>query len=200
MSAGIEVRDHALCYGLPVSDFDPTLALISASDGDQRAWDDIVAHYAGLVLAVARGFRLSEADAADVFQSTWFRLVERLDTIRDGERLGAWLATTARRESINVLRRAGRETPTDDIGVRDVETRTYALPEESLLRTEREHRIWQVFQSLPVRCQNLLRLLLADPPASYEETAAALDMPIGSVGPSRARCLKAMGGMLTAAP
>ncbi|WP_345638006.1 RNA polymerase sigma factor [Rugosimonospora acidiphila] len=179
-----------------MSSFDPTIALIAASDGDQRAWDGIVATYANLVWAVARSFRLAEADAADVFQSTWFRLVERLNTIRDGDRLGAWLATTARREAINVLRRAGRETPTDDFGPELADPRSES-PEDVLVRDERDQLIWQSFGRLPERCQRLLRVLLADPPLSYEDAAVVLDMPIGSIGPTRARCLKNLGNQLS---
>jgi RNA polymerase sigma factor (sigma-70 family) len=179
-----------------MSGFDPTLALIAASDGDQSAWNGIVANYSGLVWSVVRGFRLGEADSADVFQSTWFRLVERLDTVRDGDGLGAWLATTARREAIGVLRRAGRETPTDDLGPERADPRSES-PEEAVVRTERDRVIWETFTRLPERCQHLLRLLMADPPLSYEQAAGVLDVPIGSIGPTRARCLKALGSKLT---
>jgi DNA-directed RNA polymerase specialized sigma24 family protein len=82
--------------------------LKGASGGDSRAWDALVQRYANLVWAVARSHRLSSADAADVSQTTWLRLVEHLDRINQPERLGAWLATTARRESLAAIRRGGR--------------------------------------------------------------------------------------------
>lgn len=175
-----------------MGDFDPTLTLIKAADGDEHAWNELVTRYSGLVWSVARGFRLNQADAADVFQATWFRLVERLNTIRDGDGLGAWLATTTRREAVNLIRRAGREMPTDDLGPQRVDTDTLT-PEEAALRSERDRLIWESFAKLPQRCQLLLRVLLLDPPLSYEDASAALDMPIGSIGPTRARCLKSLG-------
>ncbi|WP_432826852.1 RNA polymerase sigma factor [Dactylosporangium sp. CA-092794] len=176
--------------------FDPTIALIEAADGNQRAWDLLVSRYSGLVWATARSFRLGEADAADVFQGTWFRLVEKLHQIRNGDGLGAWLATTARHEAIDLLRRRGRETPAELdehlIGVRS----TAGLPEESVLREEEDRLLWQAVQRLPERCSRLLRALGADPVPSYAELAAALGMPIGSIGPTRARCLETLRGLL----
>ena len=86
----------------------------SAAAGDQAAWEEIVDRFTSLVWATARAHRLSRADAADVAQTTWLRLVENLDRIREPEALGAWLATTARRESLRVIRHGARESPTDD--------------------------------------------------------------------------------------
>src|SRR6266516_3266327 len=91
-----------------------TELLQAAAGGDQDAWGRLVDRYSRLVWAVARGHRLSQADAADVTQATWLRLVEHLDRIKEPERLGAWLATTARHESLRVIRRGGREQPTDE--------------------------------------------------------------------------------------
>jgi len=164
-----------------------------AAAGDQGAWSHIVGRYAPLVWSVARSFRLSSADAADVHQATWLRLVEQLDTIRDPERLGAWLATTARREALALLRRASRDLPTGDMHL--VEPRTYIsapdpAPDSELLRRERDEDLWNAIGKLPGNCRNLLRLLLVDPPPSYSEVSAALDIPVGSIGPTRARCLE----------
>ncbi|GAA2393700.1 sigma-70 family RNA polymerase sigma factor [Dactylosporangium salmoneum] len=176
--------------------FDPTIALIEASDGNQRAWDLIVSRYSGLVWATVRGFRLGDADAADVFQGTWFRLVEKLHQIRDGDGLGAWLATTARNEAIDLLRRRGRESPAEfDDRLVEVSS-TAGLPEESVLREEEDRLLWQAVQRLPARCSRLLRAMGADPAPSYAELAAALGMPIGSIGPTRARCLAALRTIL----
>src|SRR6266550_245386 len=88
--------------------------LEAAAGGDQDAWNTLVERYSRLVWAVARGHRLSQADAADVTQATWLRLVEHLDGIKEPERLGAWLATTARREALRQIRRAGRDVPVGD--------------------------------------------------------------------------------------
>lgn len=179
-----------------MTQFDPTIALIEAADGDQKAWDQLVSRYSGLVWATVRSFRLGDADAADVFQGTWFRLVEKLHQIRDGAGLGSWLARTARNEAIDLLRRRGRESPADFDEQLDEPVSTAGLPEETVLRAEEDRLLWQAVQRLPHRCSRLLRAMGADPPPSYAELAAALGMPIGSIGPTRARCLETLRGLL----
>lgn len=120
-------------------------------------------------------------------QTTWLRLVEHLDRLHDPERVGAWLATTVRHESLRVLRLSARHvlTPTELLPDEGEDVRLDA----SLLVSERDRELWRAFVTLPERCQALLRLLVADPAPSYEQVSAALDMPIGSIGPTRARCL-----------
>ncbi|WP_203671428.1 RNA polymerase sigma factor [Catellatospora methionotrophica] len=170
-------------------DADTAALLRQAGDGDQRAWNTIVDRYSGLVWSVARSHRLGQADAADVFQATWLRLVEHLGAIREPERLGSWLATTARRESLAVLRRAGRDLPVGDLLTLEPRDRPTAEVDSDLLRRERDGALWQEFARLPGQCQSVLRLLMMDPAPSYAEVSAALDIPIGSIGPTRARCL-----------
>jgi RNA polymerase sigma factor (sigma-70 family) len=160
----------------------------AAARGDQSAWNEIVARFQGLVWATARAHRLSEADAADVAQTTWLRLVEHLDRIRDPERLGAWLATTARHESLRHIRLHGRELPTEDADV--FEAPSDDAPELALLTQERDTALWRAFARLGAQCQALLRLLVSQDEPSYEEIGAALDMPIGAIGPTRMRCLE----------
>jgi RNA polymerase sigma factor (sigma-70 family) len=170
-----------------------------ARQGDQLAWNHIVARYSGLIWAITRTYRLASAQADDVAQTCWLRLVEHLDRIRDPEHVGAWLATTARRESVRVLRAAAREAPVPDdvtapmLGVQ-VET-----PELLAILSDQATRLWQAFRKLPEHCFRLLRSLLASPPPSYAEVAAALGMPIGSIGPTRMRCLKLLRDQLEAA-
>ena len=164
-----------------------------AAAGDQSAWTRIVDRYAPLVWSVARSFRLNAADAADVHQATWLRLVEQMDSIRDPERLGAWLATTARREALALLRRASRDLPTGDMHLLEPRLSSSAPdqdPGTELLRRERDEDLWNAIGRLPGNCRNLLRLLLVDPAPSYAEVSAALDIPVGSIGPTRARCLE----------
>lgn len=183
-----------------MSDFDPAVALAAAADGDQLAWESLVSAYSGLVWSVARGYRLSSVDAADVFQGTWLRLVEHLDDIRDARRLGGWLATTARREALGLLRRANRDLPVDDFeAISDAAIGVSATVDEELLRTEEQRVLWSAFGRLSGNCQRLLRLLFADPPALYEEISAALDMPMGSIGPTRSRCLASLETFLSRA-
>ena len=178
-------------------DFDPTAALAAAAEGDQSAWESIVAAYSGLVWSVARGYRLDPAAAADVFQGTWLRLVEHLGDIRDADRLGGWLATTARREALGLLRRARRDLPVDDISeMTDTPDQVAAPADEDLLRSEDQRMLWAAFGKLPDGCQRLLRLLFADPPSAYLDISAALDMPVGSIGPTRSRCLTSLKTLL----
>jgi RNA polymerase sigma factor (sigma-70 family) len=164
-----------------------TALLEAAAGGDQDAWNTLVERYSRLVWAVARGHRLSQADAADVTQATWLRLVEHLDGIKEPERLGAWLATTARRESLRQLGRAGRDVPVGD-GL-DAGLTPMGPADAGFLLAERDTLLWKAVDSLGDRCRTLLRVLMADPPPSYEEVAAALGMPVGSIGPIRGRCL-----------
>jgi RNA polymerase sigma factor (sigma-70 family) len=164
----------------------------AAAGGDEAAWEEIVDRFGRLVWATARGCRLSRADAADVAQTTWLRLVENLDRIRDPERLGAWLATTARRESLRCLRLRARELPSDEADV--FEAPGDERPELALLTSERDGALWGAFAKLSERCQALLRLLVSRDEPSYEEIGAALDMPIGAIGPTRMRCLEKLRG------
>jgi len=154
---------------------------------DEAAWDRLVARYGRLVWSVARAHRLSDADAADACQATWLRLVEHLDRVRDRAALGGWLATTARRECLRVLRGAGRAMPVaeppDSIDDR-------ATVDERLLASERDERLWSAFGRLERRDRSLLRMLATDPRPSYEEIGSALGMPVGSIGPTRARALE----------
>ncbi len=163
--------------------------LAAAARGDQAAWDLLVEGHAGLLWSIARGYRLNTADAADAVQNTWLRLVEHLDRIAEPERLAGWLATTARRECLHVLRRAGRNMPGG--GTELLEQLPDGAPslDADLLLDERDAALWRALATLSDRCRRLLRVLMASPPPSYTEVAAALDMRIGSIGPTRQRCL-----------
>jgi len=164
-------------------------ALVTAAgSGDQAAWDQLVARYSSLLWSVARGYRLGGADAADAIQTTWLRLVEHLHRIEDPERLAGWLVTTLRRECLRLIRRSGRERPMDDDAMPDVPDDSDPL-DSGLLLAERDAALWRTFEAMPPRCQRLLRVLMASPPPSYADVSAALDMPVGSIGPTRQRCL-----------
>lgn len=161
----------------------------SAAEGDQVAWDALVSRYGGLVWSIARSHRLGPADAADVSQTVWLRLVEHLHSLRDPEHVGGWLATTTRHECLRVIRRAGRELPNDEAAV-EVPISPDQSPEWLVLSDESRRLVWLALTRLSTRCQTLLRALSAAPDASYAEIAAALEMPIGSIGPTRMRCLE----------
>ena len=147
--------------------------------------------------SVARGFRLSAADAADVSQTTWLRLVENLDKIHDPDHLAAWLATTARRESLRLLRRAQREIPDGgDSAEDDPEAGGFfdgpagaGDPEAAIVADEDRRDLWTAFGTLTDRCRNLLRAVAVTPLDSYVAVAEVLGMRVGSIGPTRSRCL-----------
>jgi RNA polymerase sigma factor (sigma-70 family) len=146
------------------------------------------------VWSVLRSYRLDDATAADVFQTVWLRLVEQVDRIRDPERLAAWLATTARREALRVLRRGAREAPTE--AVPDYAEPFAVAPGDDLMAAEEHRAVLAAFAQLPESCQTLLRLLTADPPLDYRTIADLVDRPIGSIGPTRQRCLDRLRALL----
>lgn len=179
----------------------------AAAVGDEEAWHEIVERHSALVWSVVRGHRLADSDAGDAFQTTWLRLVENLGGLREAEHLPAWLATTARRECLRLIKRRDREVP--DLDAIDsttsgtshllgVSEHTDLAPDAAVLRRERDAELLDAYQRLPERCQALLRLYLADPPLSYAEIAGVLDMPVGSVGPSRGRCLAHLRSLMQA--
>jgi RNA polymerase sigma factor (sigma-70 family) len=132
---------------------------------------------------------LDDATASDVSQTTWLRLVEHLDRIEQPERVGAWLATTARRESLRVIRMADRHVPTgEDFDL--LQASNVDPPEGRMLAEERAGLLFALVSRLPCRCRLILHLLSADTPLTYKELSEALEMPIGSIGPTRARCLE----------
>ncbi len=148
-----------------------------------------MARYNALVWATARSHRLADADAADVVQTTWLRLVEHLDDIQNPDRLGAWMATTARREALRLISSGRRVTPTDQLEeIPDLE----GSPSERLEVEQRDVALRRALSGLGERCQRLLRLLTAEPALSYEEISAVMDMPVGSIGPTRGRCLASL--------
>lgn len=165
-----------------------TVLVGSATAGDEAAWGSLVDRYANLVWAVARGHGLDQADAADVSQTVWLRLAEQLSGIREPERLGAWLATTARRECLRTLRRQERHLPVDECLEWNCGPRVDD-PGEELFSEERDSALWTAFEALSGNCKALLRALLADPAPSYAELSDTFEMPVGSIGPTRARCL-----------
>jgi RNA polymerase sigma factor (sigma-70 family) len=170
-------------------DMDVEALLNSAANGDQTAWDLLVERYTNLLWSIACAYRLIPADASDVVQTTWLKLVENLGRITDPQRLPAWLASTTRRECLQLLRRTGRQRRFLDLdSVPDLADPGPAV-DDPLLRAERDAALWRALATLSERCQRLLRILMASPPPAYAEVAEALDVPVGSIGPTRGRCL-----------
>jgi RNA polymerase sigma factor (sigma-70 family) len=167
-----------------------------ATLGDPSAWEAIVARYVSLVWAVALQHGIGSSDAADVAQSTWVRLLEHIQDIRDPERLGAWLATTARRESLRVVEMRRRVVLEGDDGAFDGPDRLLPPTDERLLAEERGQHVRDALDTLPPAWQSLVRLLMADPPMSYQQIGDELGLPVGSIGPTRGRCMTRMRASL----
>jgi RNA polymerase sigma factor (sigma-70 family) len=160
----------------------------SAADGDHQSWTGLVEHFSRMIAAVARAHRLNEADAADVAQETWLRLLENLGDLREPACVGSWLATTARRECLRVLRTSDRQISAgDDI---DDYVDTDEPLDTDLVLAERDAELWEAFERLRPSDQKLLRLLMDDTKVSYRQISTELGIPIGSIGPTRARALQ----------
>ena len=162
----------------------------AAAKGDEGAWDLIVKRYLPLVYSVIGSFRLSRSDAQDVNQTVWLRLVEHLDDIRDPRALPGWIAVTARHEALHLLGSRKRTVQIDPTTnqVFDDHPQSPSI-DEDLLRSERRQVLREALAELPHKQQELLLLLVADPPISYSEISKRLGIPLGSIGPTRARYL-----------
>jgi len=161
-----------------------------ARDGDERAWGALVERYAPLIWSICRRYQLSRADVEDVGQVVWMRLAGHLGRVRESAALAGWLATTTRRECVRVLRmdRAGQSAgPVLDLELLPDERG--ATVEQELLAAERHAALREAVAGLPPADQRLIAMLTADPPVPYAEISARLGIPVGSIGPTRARCL-----------
>jgi RNA polymerase sigma factor (sigma-70 family) len=168
-----------------------------AAAGDRKAWERLVDQYSRLLWAMTRDFRLAESDAADVVQATWLRLLEHIDRIEYPERIGSWLATTARHECLRHLA-AGKKVVLmhdEEATLGDTASRQPDV-DERLLADERAQEVRAALTMLPGRWQQLIELLMADPPASYSEISDQLGLPVGSIGPTRGRCLERLRVLL----
>ena len=164
-----------------------------AAAGDDPAWRALVERFSGLVWSITRTQNLSGSDAADVSQTVWLRLVDNLDRLREPERVGAWLAATTRHECIRVSRLRQRSVPTADVDAFDGPGRMADGDPVSIVeRRSDAAAVRQVVPTMPERSQELLRMLMADPPMPYGEIAAGLGIPVGSIGPTRQRCLRVL--------
>ncbi|MGB8858898.1 MAG: sigma-70 family RNA polymerase sigma factor [Ilumatobacteraceae bacterium] len=158
-----------------------------ALERDQRAWRDLVDRLKGVAWKVLYSYDLSEEDRNDAFASTFFRLHERLATIREPEKLPGWVATTARNEANTVSRRRSKLIPMAELPLRSVELGEHG---EGLEHDELLVALYAAFSMLSPEHQALMRMLSADPPVGYDEISRVLNLPHGSIGPTRARCLQ----------
>lgn len=171
---------------------DPSvIALVTrVADGDQDAWNEIIDRYAPLVWSICARFGLSRQDCDDVGQGVWLALVEHIGTLRQPAALPGWLATTTRNECLRMVRSSQRYDhdglPPEELLPPDEDA---AMIEQEIIAAERNAALRAAFRELGQRCHDLLTRLIADPPPSYAQVSEELGVPVGSIGPTRARCL-----------
>jgi RNA polymerase sigma factor (sigma-70 family) len=169
-----------------------------ATDGDDRAWERLVSQYEKLIWSLTRQFRLGDSDAEDVAQTAWLRLIENIDRIERPDRIGSWLATTVRRECLRRLEAGKRAVFVDDEGAFDAVISYLPGADERVLTEDRAREVRDALARLPRRWRRMLDLLMADPPVSYAEISTELGLPVGSIGPTRGRCLNRLRDLLEA--
>ena len=203
MTVGIVVADDGHRSGVSRGEVVPVGVeelVAAAVKGDDAAWAELVERFTPLVWGVARAHRLSSADAADVAQTVWLRLVEHLPRLREPAAVPGWLVTTTRHESLRVIRRSGREVPSDTTPLDERTPSSEPDPAAVVERASDVEEVAAALDRLPLRCRTLLRALATWPDASYAEVSAALEMPVGSIGPTRGRCLDRLRAELTRIP
>jgi RNA polymerase sigma factor (sigma-70 family) len=169
-----------------------------AAAGDRRSWERLVDQFARLIWSITADFKLAESDAADVAQTTWLRLFEHIDRIKYPDRVGSWLAATARNECLRSLAARKRVILAHDDEVLTGVVASEPEVDERILADERDQVVRDALSRLPRRSQQLLELLMADPPTSYAEISNEMGLPVGSIGPTRGRCLAQLRVLLQA--
>ena len=161
-------------------------------NGDQAAWNALIQRCTPVVLCITFRYRLSRSDAEDVSQTVWLRLLENLMNVRDPRALPGWISTTTNREALRVSALARRVAPMDPSVLVGVHPRGAddAGVDHELLRLERDRAVRDGLAELTAEHRNLLILLHTEPKVSYQEISSTLGVPHGSIGPTRARCLK----------
>jgi RNA polymerase sigma factor (sigma-70 family) len=161
-----------------------------AAKGEKHAWDALVERFIPLIWSICRKHRLGDADAEDVGQVVWLQLMNQLGKIRDPAALPGWLATVTRRECLRVIGATQRPPAAGYvISAEIIADEQSGTAEQELLAAERHAALREAFAALPPSGQRLIALLLEDPPLSYAEISARLGIPVGSIGPTRRRCL-----------
>jgi len=183
---------YASCVasGGPEEDRSFTDLTASALAGDDGAWRALCGRLRNVVWKTVNAFHLNSHDAQDAFAATLFRLAEHLGDVRDPERLPGWIARTATHEVYGILRARRRVEPMSDY--EDLISDD-AEPDAAMIRSELQVAIYEGLRRLSLRCQQLLRLLIVDPPLDYKNIGLALDVPHGTIGPTRRRCLDQLG-------
>jgi RNA polymerase sigma factor (sigma-70 family) len=181
-----------------IADLDATRLMRRAANGDPQAWEGLIDRYGRLIWSITRDFKLVESDAADIFQTTWMRLIEHIDRIEHLDRVGSWLAATARNECLRSLTARKRVVLVQEDDQFDGPAPHEPEIDDALLAAERAEVVREAMTHLPQRWQRLMEMLMADPPASYAEISDELGLPVGSIGPTRGRCLARLRVLLEA--
>lgn len=163
--------------------------LLQIGNGDRAVWDELLRRYGKLASATVRSFRLQEADALDAIQNTWLRLAEHAEQVRFPERLGGWLATTARRECLHILRRTKLGSQYTDLLPETVSDPSPG-PEKRAIDAHSTRILHTLIDGLAPRQRTLIRMLFAEDPCSYDTVARSTGIPHGGIGPTRARALR----------
>jgi RNA polymerase sigma factor (sigma-70 family) len=171
-----------------------------AGEGEERAWAELVDRFSPMLWAIARGYRLSREDTADAIQTAWLRLLQHIGELREPHLVGGWLATTVRRQCLGIRgspdRSRVRGLPDAFLDEQTDLAADAPGVDDGLLRAERQEVLYEALMRLPARQRLLLRLLAASPPPSYRDISAATGIPVGSIGPTRARALQRLRDML----
>ncbi|MEV0229702.1 sigma-70 family RNA polymerase sigma factor [Nonomuraea sp. NPDC050786] len=167
---------------------DPAELLVAAAEGDRSAWDELESRFGPRMWAVARACGLSPSDAADAVQGSWLRLLQHLQSIRDPAGVGGWLMTTVRREALLLLRKESPRLSSFEV-VEDPD------PESAVLEADGRRLLWKTVSTLPEPCRSLLQLVAID--VGNQQIAARLGLPVGSIGPTKARCLEKLRTLLS---
>lgn len=168
-------------------------------DGQAAALDDLVRLLTPMLWHLARSYRLDQFAAEDAVQTTWLALVSRAHTIQDPQALVRWLSVTVQREAARMARREQRVEPTEDTAI-DLRLPTQPAPEDQVIARQGEDVLWAHLRELSPRCQQLLRVLAFCDRPDYRALSAELGMPVGSIGPTRGRCLAKLKSVCLADP
>jgi RNA polymerase sigma factor (sigma-70 family) len=187
--------ERAEPYARRVAD-DVEALVAQATAGDARAWSGLVDRFAGLVWSVARSYGLDATDAADVSQTTWLRLAEHLHNLHDASKVGSWLATTTRREAARVARMGVREVLVDPWAALESSPSLEPELDAEVIARSRDLVVQEALALMPERCRSLVIALATDPAPSYDDISRIYGMPIGSIGPTRSRCLAKLRALI----
>jgi RNA polymerase sigma factor (sigma-70 family) len=174
---------------------DATSLVCAARGGDPLAWHKLIDNYSGMLVARARSFRLSREDTQDVVQTTWLRAMEHIHQLKDDERLASWLTTIVSREALRTIGQRRREVSTNDTDLLDRPEPHARRPEQEIARRQLSKIVANLVADLPPSHRVVFEAL-AGPKSAYADIASATGRPMGSIGPTRARCLKRLRAQL----